>query len=243
MSKMPNLSRFCSIGIALGAILPFTALANRYVDAGVPAIDKTWSATDYLDAYTAIKRGSLPLPMLDEPDGAAVLRSMSSKSNLDFLRNPEIPLGTRLDGGRQIALSATNFLMQYEESKRQKQRGHSESAMLSAFMLRLNALPLELKEQQAKTTEPKEDLGRMKAGLLRSLEGVAGQLTGAPLYSDAALTALLDAMDDVTAVHAIRFTQEERATLNRGLERAQVVIPKAHQPKVEKIRNLLGKPG
>lgn len=87
--------------------------------------------------------------MLDDPDGAAVLRTITSKSNLDLLRNSEIPLGTRLDAGRQIATSAVNFLMQYEESKRQKQRGHSESAMLSAFMLRLNALPLDLKDPKS----------------------------------------------------------------------------------------------
>jgi hypothetical protein len=92
------------LAAALGLALPLAAAAqpDPFLEAGVPAATRVWSGPDYQRAAEILTAGKVPLPKLSDPQGAALLRRVTSRDNLALLGDKSLPLTARMDDFIQI---------------------------------------------------------------------------------------------------------------------------------------------
>ena len=207
--------------------------ANVFVEAGAPSLDKPWSGDDYLGLSAVLREKKLGPPMLADADGAALLAKLTDENNLKLLAKKEVSLKARLSDGESMGLVASSLLLDYEKMKREKDEGHSEAAMVSAFILRLSALPLDLLAEHPDDRRLVTRKDSIIAGFAQCLRGAAFQLAGAPLYTEEALLEVIEAVRDVSLAHGKALDQEQRKDVVSGLEISSVVIPEKWKPLIE----------
>lgn len=217
-----------------------TADSNGYLDAGVPATDRTWLGPDYARAATIIGSGKVDLPVLEDPAGAAVLRRFVSLENLALARNKRMPIGSRIDDASLI-LGGTNALLTfYLDAANSDQDVHREVTLVMVFSLRVMATVLPLIDEFATSVsdfekQPVRVEGRRKVlnGAMTMFSGAEVSLSETHFYSDEDISQLLAGMAETLPVLKAAFTpdyrtelriklKEHKARLDRPQDRASI---------------------
>lgn len=179
-----------------------TAMAetNPYLEAGIPAPTRKWFGPDYKQTVEVLTAGKVPLPRLSDPQGAVILRRITSTDNLSLERNESLPLTVRMQDFLQVQQAATAISKLYLGAMTREDY-RPELARLTAFVLHTSAQGVDLAEEILPTI-PKDEkyatrmegLRRMNEGLTTTFVAAERMLTEQNGFSAPDLSALLDAM-------------------------------------------------
>jgi hypothetical protein len=239
--------------IALLLTVPLaTAVAetNPFLAAGIPAATRSWTGPDYERTAEVLIAGKVPLPKLSDPQGAALLRRVTSTDNLAAERDRKIPLSLRLQDLRQIQLGATALLQLYLDAADKGGGYRPELAAVTGFLLHSSAQQVDLVEELMPTLVKDEAYATRMAGLKEMNEGLTTGFVGTEVmlsernnFSADDLSLLLEAMAQTLPRMKTGFSPEVRIELRKKLE-----ADKARFKKDEDARRLdqmiaeLGKP-
>ena len=200
--------------------------SDKYVEAGIAAASREWHGSDYARAYQTLASGGVPLPKFSENEGARLLQRMTALENFSFHRNRSIPLQTRFEDFLMLVQGANSVLkLYYAASVNRQEKLNKEMARLAAFMLQAAALEIELVDELIPTI-PKDDryaarmdaLRRMYFDLTTVFVGAETTLSERNYYSQADLSAILDAMATTLPRFKKAFAQDYRIELRKKLE-------------------------
>jgi hypothetical protein len=237
-----------------GAQEPVAAQApsNRYLEAGIPATSRAWTGADYERAVQILGEGKLALPRFADPQGAALLRRITSTENFAFHHNKDLPLQSRMEDYLKMYQGTAALLKLYHaEPAIGGVSPHQELAALMAFLLRGSALGVELVDEFLPTIPKDDQYETRMAGLKQMNSGLTGIFTWAEqtLADRQALSADLSADDLSVILEAMAsalprtkkaFPDEVRVDLRKKLEadKARFSAPKDLQRLDAMIREL-----
>ncbi|HEV7504649.1 MAG TPA: hypothetical protein VGS07_07045 [Thermoanaerobaculia bacterium] len=189
------------IALLLAAHLSTAAVAETdpFLEAGIPAATRPWSGPDYERTVEILTAGKVPLPKFSNPQGAALLRRMTSLDNLSLERDPNLPLSTRMPDFLQLEQAVGKLITLYGDANEGDYR--SELAHITAFVLHSSALGVDLVEEFMPTLVRDETYAARMEGLKKMNEGMTTIFVSAEQmlaeensFSEDDLSVLLDAM-------------------------------------------------
>lgn len=222
---MPMHRTLLAIAILLATLLAVAAMAetNPFLEAGIPAATRQWSGPDYARALEILTAGKVPLPRFDDPQGAALLRRMTSTDNLSLQRDKSVPLTGRLQDFLQVQQGAGNLLSLYLVAKEGDYR--PELAHTAAFLLHASAQGVDLVEEMVPMLPKDEQYATRMEGRKKMDEGMTSIFVGAEQmlaeqngFSADDLSVLLDAMADTLPRLKKCFPPDARIELRKKLE-------------------------
>lgn len=189
----------------LGIVLALAGSAyaqNRYVEAGAPAPDRTWTGADYETFSKLLASGAVKLPTLDEPDGREIFARLVNTENLEMYRSTEIPAIIRLQGLGQAMGAFKDILLAYVAAANKGKKVSREAAASMAMMVRVTSLSLVPANEILAATpadaprraQVEAGVGQMKKGFIETLNGAETSLGEREFYSEADLAALVAAL-------------------------------------------------
>jgi len=197
---------------------------NPFLAAGMPAVSRAWSGTDYQRAAEILAAGKVPLPRLSDPQGAALLGRMTSLQNLALERDSKLPLQSRLEDFVPLQQGASSLLKQYLAAGA---RGgfRPETARIAAFLVRSSALGLELVTEMIPTVPKDEHYATRMAGVKQMNDGMTTvfvgceqMLTPSNHFAPEDLSILLEAMAETLPRVKKTFSADYRVELRKKLE-------------------------
>jgi hypothetical protein len=172
-----------------------------FLEAGIPPIEREWHGTDYKVAAEIFWSQKAPLPHFAHPQGAALLRRMTSRENLSFHRNRSLSASVRLEDYLLLLDGVSSITEAYLTVAKQGRDVPQETAGMVALLLEVGALGMELAEEFIPTVPIDEKYAVRIAGVKKMQAGVAGMFAGAELslaerkfYQPDDLSTLLEAM-------------------------------------------------
>ena len=226
--------RFFILGIALLLSARFAAAAmagdsNRFLEAGIPAVSRGWTGPDYVRTSEVLGAGKVALPKFSDPEGAALLRRVTSTDNFKLHHDKTIALPTRLGDFMQMQQGASSLLKVYLDATVKGGSYKPEIARLAAFVLHSSALGVELVDEMLPTI-PKDDqyetrmagLKQMNSGLTTVFVGAEQMLTPRNGFSAEELSVLLEAMARTLPQIKKAFAPDYRIELRKKLEADRV---------------------
>jgi hypothetical protein len=112
---------------------------KEYIDAGVPAIDKPWTAGDYQKAGTTLadiaKKDPTKLPRLDSKNSGDLFAHIIAQKNLAGLTDKTVPVDTRIKMAETITAYVPIFAA-YADAIKPNQTLDAETLKLGGFILR-----------------------------------------------------------------------------------------------------------
>ena len=240
-----------ALSLALGAPA-VRAQSNRYLEAGIPDASHVWTGGDYERAVQIFSSGKVSLPRLADPQGAALVRRMTSTENFAFHHNKGLPLQSRMEDYMKMYLGIPALLKLYHaEPAIGGAAPHQELAALMAFLLRGSALGVELMDEFLPTIPKDDQYESRMAGLKQMNSGLTGvfdwaeqtladrQALSADLSADD-LSVILEAMESTLPGIKKAFPDEVRVDLRKKLEadKARFSAPKDVQRLDAMIREL-----
>lgn len=184
---------------ARGDAAPATSLgqappAARYLDLGVPAVDRPWSERDYVRANNVLSAlEDAELPRLHDPDSIPVLRRIADPSNLTPLQDTTLPLHHRMRAAGRLLLGVNAINQRYVAAASKDPSFFEENVYLKGFLLHLAVVVQTLTDELLQTLDSKdpghgprmEGLEQIKSGLARAIhaaiEMVADRESVSPL--------------------------------------------------------------
>jgi len=187
--------------------------AVDYVDAGVPAPDRSWGGEDYLAAYQAIATNQLPLPSVADEQGKAVIERISNADNLAFIENDSLPMQARAQSAMQLFGGLNQFMAHYAANLYSGQDLGYETALVMAQVLRGSAEMLLLTNEMLKNL-PKDHtyetrmqgVAQMKDGLMNIVNGTLIVLTEREYFDPEDMSIIIVALQEKLPIFMEHFT-------------------------------------
>jgi hypothetical protein len=207
------------------ALAPAWAQSNRYLEAGIPDVSREWNGGDYVRAVQVLVEGKVSLPRLSDPQGAALLRRITSTGTFARYRDKSLPLDPRLEDFDKVYQQTNVLLKLYlAEPVIGGVAPHQELAALVAFLLQGSALWIDLIDEIIPTI-PKDPtseaqmaaLQEMRAGLTQVFQGAEETLESQLLSTDDR-SVILEAMESSLPKVKKAFPEEVRVELRKKLE-------------------------
>src|SRR4051812_25488024 len=214
-----------TLSLALGAPA-VRAQSNRYLEAGIPDASRDWSADDYERAVQVLAGGKISLPRFADPQGAALLRRITSTGNFALYHNKDAPLQKRIEDFLKMYQEAALLLkLYYAEPAVGGVGPHQEMAAVVAFLVQGSALGIELTDEFLPTI-PKDDhyeirmagLKQMNSGITTIFVSAEQALADRQTFSADDLSVILEAMESTLPKIKKAFPDEVRGDLRKKLE-------------------------
>jgi hypothetical protein len=169
-----------------------------YMDRGMPATDRLWSAQDYEAAADALRQlNANQLPRSASPASSAVMDRLVDPQNLDFCANHSLPLSTRVSPCTDMLKGAGDVLKLYAAASIKDQSLADDECRLLGFLIQAAAMEAGLLDEVIPTLDTSDPTYPVRmAGLKQAKDGLAQVLQGA-------LIALSDrqSLSDAARVH------------------------------------------
>jgi hypothetical protein len=200
--------------------------SNRYLEAGIPAVSRAWSGTDYERAVEILSSGKIGLPRFADPQGAALLRRMTSTENFTLQRDKKLPMQTRMEDYLKMYQGSASLLrLYYSEPAIAGVGAHQELAAFLAFLLQGAALGAELTDEFMPAM-PKDDqyetrmagLKQMHTGMTQIFVGAEQALGDRKAFSADDRSVILRAMESTLPRLKTAFPEDVRIELRKKLE-------------------------
>jgi len=167
---------------------------DEYIEAGIPAHDRSWSGDDMTRAANILvaiaQKDASHLPRYHGEHSGKAFERLTADENLDLYRNRSLPLEQRLPDALNYMQSANQILKLYLAAFNQNAVGDSELVELSGAQLRVTVVMIELANEFLPTLD-KDDptypvrmqgLQRMKNGMASTVAGSLQTLTESHAY-------------------------------------------------------------
>ncbi|WP_426395967.1 hypothetical protein ACN9M1_16225 [Ralstonia sp. R-29] len=203
-----------------------TDTPSPYVKAGIPAPSRAWTGADYTQAVNVLESGASPLPRFSDSNGAAVLNRMTAVENLDFYRNPSVPLETRYGDYLALSIGINTLMTLYLDSPRDSAgKTQLETAAIVAYRLRVAVAGLDLVDELISTV-PKDEkyatrvanMKTMQTAYSSTLGDAEVMLTAEHGFSAAGRSLVLKAMADTLPTLKRAFQPFYKEELRQRLE-------------------------
>lgn len=223
--KIARILAVLALSLALGSPAA-RAQSNRYLEAGIPAASREWTGADYERAIQILEAGKVSLPRFADPQGADLLRRITSTDNFAFYRNKDMPLEARLKDYLTMYQGAANLLrLYYSEPVVAGVAPHQELAAILAFLVQGSALGIELTDEFLPTI-PKDDhyeirmagLKKMNSGITTIFVSAEQALSDHETLSADDRSVVLKAMESTLPRVKKAFPEDVRAELRKKLE-------------------------
>ena len=180
---------------------------EQYIDAGVPATDRTWSGADMVrvaDSLGKIAEADLGrLPRYKSERSGAVFDKITGGDNYELLRNKLLPLQQRLMDGVTLMQAGNQVMILYVRGYSRGATGDSELVELQGMQLRMCVVMLELVGELVPTLDRNDPtyvtrmrgLKQMRSGLATMLAGCLQSLTERNAYRASELKRLIGYLD------------------------------------------------
>jgi len=181
---------------------------DQYVEAGVPEADRGWSGSDMgraAEALLLLARGDAHrLPRYESPSSGALFARLMADENLDFFRNPSIPLDQRMPEGMAYMHSLNTIMKLYLEACNKGAVGSVELAELVGAQLGLLVVMVQMADEFVSMSDKNDPiygiriqgLGQFRGLLATAVAGTLQTLTERSTYDAAALKRLLRRMQE-----------------------------------------------
>jgi hypothetical protein len=180
---------------------------DEYVQAGVPAYDRTWSGSDMARAaqvFAGIAQTDAGhLPRYQSQRSGEAFARLTADDNLDLYRNRSLPLEQRLADASSYMQSSNQILKLYLAAFNQHAVGGSELVELAGVQLRVSVVMIELVNELLPTFD-KDDptypvrmdgLSQLRSGLASVVAGNLVTLTESHAYRTSELKRLAGYME------------------------------------------------
>ena len=180
---------------------------DEYIEAGVPAHDRTWSGDDMARAANILiaiaQKDGGQLPRYQSRKSGAAFKRITANDNLDLYRNRSLPLEQRMPDALNYMQSSNQILKLYLAAFNQHAVGDGELVELAGTQLRVSVVMFTLVDEFLPTLD-KDDptypvrmdgLRRMKNGLASVVAGSLQTLTESHAYRTSELKKLVGYME------------------------------------------------
>lgn len=202
-------------------------LANPYLEQGIASTDREWRGNDYRKLVQAIRNKKVPLPHLEDAEGARVLKQVCSVENLSFYRNKRLPIETRITDFMLLMSSVTQLSTFYYPEIVPGDAIYEEMAMLISSLLHVSAAGIELMAEYVPTL-PQDDkyetrmegLSQFKRGCVTTYSGAVTSLLEDSIHSDEGRSQILAALAATTPVFKTIFSEDTQTEMWQRLTAA-----------------------
>lgn len=155
----------------------------EYVEKGMPAPDRTWSAKDYETAVQVLQalasEDAGKLPRHESANSGEVFKRICSESNLDLIRNDKLPVDQRLRESIGLTGAIRDLLQVYMEPIEKLGSYDHEAVGIMGFNLSLMHELFTLADAYLASL-PKDDPNReaRNAGMEKMRQGLATTVSG-----------------------------------------------------------------
>ncbi|WP_417387074.1 hypothetical protein [Gimesia sp.] len=181
-------------------------MLKEYIEAGVPAGDRSWTGNDMAKAAEILagiaQQDRSKLPRYQSQNSGEMFKRLTADDNLDSYRNQTLPLQQRLPDGINYMQSSNQILKLYLTAFKQQEVGDSELVELIGAQLRVSAVMMTLVNEFLPSLNKDnpdyparmEGLKRMKNGLATIVAGSLQTLTESQTYRPSELKRLIGYM-------------------------------------------------
>ena len=172
---------------------------ESYLEAGVPAPDRSWSGADTARAASALTKlaqaNPRQLPRYESPRSGALFSRLVAADNLDLYRNTSLAIEQRLGQGIECLQATNELLKTYAASFNGGGVGGAELIELMGMQLRVLSVMFDMVDEFLPTLDREaadysvrmRGLARMKNGFAQMVSGCLMTLTEREVYSAAEL--------------------------------------------------------
>lgn len=201
------------------------AEGNALVDAGIPALDREWTGTDYATAVAVLKSGKVPLPTLADKQGSAFFQKLTSTQNFALEQDQALPINNRLADYLKLMEGMGTALALYVEAENSGAKLHVELAQYMVFSLRTAQLGKQLADEffaklphDDKYDARMEGKKEMESGLTTMFQGAVTSLSEKTIYTDEDRSVLLQGMAETLPVLKKAFPEGYKQELLKKLQ-------------------------
>ncbi len=174
---------------------------QEYIEAGMPAYDRSWAGNDMMRAATALKsltQAELShLPRYQSERSGEMFQRITAKDNLDFYRNQSLPVQQRLPDVILYGQGNQQILLLYRNAFQGNAVADSEVVELMGGQLRLQVVLLGLMNEFLPTLDENDPTYPARlAGVKQMKNGLATVVSGC--------------LDTLTESHAFRSSELKR---------------------------------
>lgn len=203
-------------------------LANPYLEQGIASTDRDWRGGDYRKLVQAIDNKKVPLPLLENAEGARVLNHVCSVETLSFYRNKQLPLEFRIADFMLLMSSVTRLTTFYYPEIVPGDAVHEEMAMLISSLLHISAAGIELVAEYMPMI-PQDDmyetrmagLSQFKRGCATTYSGSITSLLEDSIHSDEGRSQILAAMAATSPVFKTVLSEDTQTEMRQRLAAAR----------------------
>lgn len=210
----------------------------------MPALSRSWTASDYEVVAAAIVQGRVPLPKFGAGDSDALMRRLVSEENLEFQANQAIPPHYRLQDFAETVPSLAAILNKYLENG--DEGDHAELAAVLSFTLRQSGSGAALLSEVIPTI-PKDAAYEQR---MKALDGVRSGVTdillgaemslGEAVFSAEDKSLILDAMADSIGSLQRFLADDVKAELAQKLQARKGAGSKSDAENFDRVLQALG---
>jgi hypothetical protein len=206
-----------------------TSSANTYVESGIPSIDSEWSGKNYLLAVQLMESGKVPIPMISDENGLAVLSRITSKENFALSQNPKVPLTLRMLNYLQISKSLTRMLKLYFDQVKLGVDLHTEIAMIVSYGWYVSDRVSGLANDQLRSI-PKDDnyeastkgIRALQSSLMKEFESFESRLSDTHFFSPTDISLFIKTMHETLPNLKQGFSPEYIKELSKKLDKRKI---------------------
>ncbi len=239
IERAPPLARVVFLALATLLLAPPLAraqglVAQRFLDAGVPAVTRRWNGQDYIQAAKVFASGKAGLPRASDADGEAVLARMTSADNFAYDRDETLPLRLRMPDFMDLSQGSNDIFKQY---LRAAAAAHPEDwapelSRMMVFALREGAQLVELVDEFLPQMPHDSTYATRLQGLQHVRQGATSIFNGAEItltepngFTHAQRLAVLSAMAETLPRIKEALPAEYRVELRRRLDADRASFP------------------
>lgn len=180
--------------------------ADKYVEAGMPSIDQSWSAVNMSRASDVLtllsQRDTRRLPRSESAKSGAVFARLTADDNLDAFRDESVPLEKRMQDGMTYSQSLNSIVRLYQTACKKGEVGSLDVAGILAAQLKLWVVVAPVIDAFAPTLDKSsfgygvkmQGLERLRGSLATAVTDSVDALSERPQYEPDALKRLLRSM-------------------------------------------------
>lgn len=203
---------------------------DAYLEAGVPAPDRTWTTFDYAranEALQTLKDGRTRLPRYGDPVTGVLFAKLVDEAILEPMKNPEHGLKARLDDGMRVLTSSGALVQLYVEAHTRSPDYAAELARLSVIGFLGSSAMFDLASEIPNAPEGTENRAKQDAGRAQMGEGLATAVGG--------LMTMASAPDEIAEPERLHIARSLRRELPRQWHYVPPLSAKELRAKLDKL--------
>lgn len=212
---------------------------SKFIEAGVPATDREWTADDYQRLAGVLgnvaKDSPRKLPRFESKNSDAIMRRLVNAENFHVLHDRNLTLNMRLSQGMMLLQASSALATVYLEATNKGESFDRELVELMAFIAKASVELWTLIDEFLATLSPEErtsragSLGTIRSGSAQVVQGSLTSFTERNVYRSSELSRFATLLAPVFPSLIQRLTPEART---EAVVRLRTLASEAQEPSV-----------